>query len=120
MTNQKLIEIIMSHRIRYSTESIMQSDVKTAIEAAGLEVQSEFPLNNADRIDFYLPEFRIGIECKTKGGFSSVASQLLRYANCEQIDSLILVFSRASLRRLKMPELNKKPFSLCFIANGFF
>lgn len=49
------------------------------------------------RIDFYLPDGKLGIELKVKGSPSQVLRQLHRYAQCPDVAVLILLTARARL-----------------------
>jgi hypothetical protein len=69
------------------------------------------------RIDFYLPQLKLGIECKVDGSKSPVARQLIRYANEEQIAGLILV-SRKRSHALSRDSLGGKPFRFVWVGGG--
>jgi len=69
------------------------------------------------RIDFYLPNERIGIELKVKGSPSEVIRQLHRYAQCPEIHALILVTGRTRLSP-NTTELNGKPLITAAVWQG--
>ncbi|WP_425618077.1 hypothetical protein NA78x_001770 [Anatilimnocola sp. NA78] len=91
-----IIPLVRSHRLRFGTEQQLHEDVAALLTSADVLFVAEMRLSDADRIDFYLPDHRIGIECKVDGGPTAVASQLLRYARHDGINELILITSRRS------------------------
>ena len=101
-------------RIRFGTEAVMQSDVALALcnRAA-----AEHRLSDRDRIDFYLPTLRIGVECKVAGGPTDVLSQLLRYAASPEIDGLILVTRRRS-HCFTERALGGKPLRIVYVGGS--
>lgn len=79
----------------------------------GEPVEREVHIAGSERIDFYLPRVKVGIECKVKGDVDTVMRQLARYAASPKIDSLVLVTGR--LRHMPvfggMTEIGLKPFT---------
>lgn len=57
-------------------------------------VQPEHALSAGDRIDYFLPQYGIGIEVKVKGSPLQVGRQLERYASHPQIKHLVLITTR--------------------------
>src|SRR3972149_4590539 len=80
--------------LRFGTESQLQADVETALDASDWYFVREHSLGKSGRIDFYLPDSKIGIECKVDGSPSPVARQLVRYAAEPSIAALVLVSSK--------------------------
>jgi hypothetical protein len=95
--------------LRFGTEIQLQDDVATALEASIWKVGREWAITANDRIDFYLPEVKLGIECKIDGSRSFVSRQLIRYASKASVSGLILV-SRRRGHALSRDELVGKPF----------
>lgn len=75
---------------------------------SGVLAQRERRLSDTDRIDFYVPAARTGIECKTDGSPNTVMRQLLRYTESELIDGLVLVTTRQK-HRIIHSQLGGKP-----------
>ena len=114
----ELMRVLSASRIGYRSELLMQSDVAKVLAASGVEYANEVVLSARDRIDFVCLG-NVGLECKVSGSFSSVASQLIRYAEHSAIESLILVTSRASHRKFaSQTHLLGKPFYVVFVAFG--
>lgn len=97
------------YRLRFGTEAMLQDDVESLLSALGWQYVREHWLVGESRIDFYLPEWRVGIECKTDGGQSAVYEQLIRYAAHPSIAGLVLV-SRRRTHNLGVAALLEKPF----------
>lgn len=102
-----LVQFLSSYRLRFGTEEQLHEDVATALSREGFEFVREYILSPADRIDFYLPKWRIGIECKIEGGPTAVAAQLLRYAGSPEIAELLLITNRRS--QLLQEDMLGKP-----------
>ncbi len=100
--------------VSVSVESPLQYEVSHVLTAMGHEHRREYRLNSRSRIDFFLPEHRIGIEVKVAGKFGEVMRQIQRYNECEQIKGVILLTSRS--RHTGIPEmLADKPVRVVFI-----
>lgn len=84
-------------RIDSTSEDRFQADVAALLAAAGIAHEREVILSPRDRIDFLAGV--VGIECKIEGTVGDVARQLLRYAQHERIQALVLVTGRARLGR---------------------
>ena len=114
-----LLGMLLSYQIPYGNERAMQTCIGKILEDNNIEYIPEHCFCDRDRIDFWLPEQRIALECKVDGGATKVLSQLLRYAEHEQVGSVILVTCRARHRSemSDLTTLNNKPFSLIWVAS---
>lgn len=112
MTIETLTELLQSHVLRYGTERQLQDDVERVLTAHGIDYRREYPLGN-DAIDFFVQG--VGIECKTQGGPSAVLEQLVRYAEQDDVQALILLTSRRTLR-FDETEIMVKPFAVVWVA----
>lgn len=97
---QRIIDRFAMLRIRFKDENDLQIAVGRILDELGIIFEREKRLGDAGIIDFYCTDSMIGIECKTDGGPSMVIQQLTRYSYTPLIDSLILITSRFSHRRL--------------------
>lgn len=93
-----IIDAIRACRFCWSTEDELQQGVAAALEAAGYIAAREVRLNAHDRIDLVVG--RIGIEVKTAGTWRDVRRQLERYARSGRFDTLVLVTTRPTHRRI--------------------
>lgn len=120
MTIPEIVHLLESYRYSFSEEDALQKGIAAVLELAGVEFVREYRLG-AGRIDFYLPSLRCGIEIKAAnsgGGPSKVTKQLLAYADHPEIDSLIAVSTRFSLRYLPTTLRNKPLYKVILWANG--
>lgn len=93
-------EMLMQYAFASSSEAVLQQAVQEALAAAGFSTEREWSLSARDRVDFYLTEDRIGVECKIAGSPAVVMEQLLRYTESDAIDAMILVTSRSRHRTI--------------------
>lgn len=100
-----IVAVIHRAQLRYATEAELQEGVAFALTAAGFVVRREVPLTARDRIDLLVG--RIGVEVKIAGMPRNVDRQLLRYAQSDLVDALLLVTNRA--RHRPPTTLNGKP-----------
>lgn len=83
-----------------ATEADLQSQVEQRLRRAGIEFKSQVQLDTIrDRIDL-LTACGCGIELKIKGGATAVLAQLERYAQCDRVESLLLVTTKAAHLKL--------------------
>jgi hypothetical protein len=87
-----LLSILRTIRCATDSESELSSLVFARLVNASLVFRAEVWLNDSDRIDYLVG--RVGVELKVKGAVNSVARQLQRYAQSDQIDELILVTTK--------------------------
>lgn len=107
---------LTKRRLPSATELALQDAIAEAFAAAGIAFEREVCLTDKDRIDFIV-EGRVGIEVKIEGGLSEVTRQLHRYAQCDRLESLVLVTTR--MRHLALPrELNAKHVSIVHLIGG--
>jgi len=95
-------------------ESDLQFEVGIVLGKLKHKFLREHVLNARSRIDFYLPEHKIGIEVKVAGGANEVMRQIHRYNACDPIDGVILITSRTK-HTATPEELNRKPVRVVFI-----
>lgn len=107
-TVEDIAELLRGFRFTTSSEAELQSGVAEVLSGFSVVYESEYRLGNKDRIDFYLPALKVGIELKIDGGANQVADQLLRYVQHDEIAGLILMTSKASHRTVP-GALNGKP-----------
>lgn len=116
----RICEILASVRFNFATEQELQDGIAMALGTAGVIFIREHRLDAKSRIDFYIPDGKIGLEVKTKthSSPSGTLSQCLRYCHRSEIDCLVLATSRL---RLHLPEtLNGKPVRVVQILSHAF
>lgn len=105
----EIVAVLRSYKLPFGEEQRLQDAVEEALREHKLEFRREHILRPGDRIDFLVGT--IGIECKVEGSPAAVLSQLLRYAESNEVDGLILVTTR-NTHRMAVTELGGKPFHL--------
>lgn len=113
----QLCSLLRSRRLRFGTEADMQADIEQLLTDEQIAFERERQLGVRGRIEFYLPESRVGIECKVMGSVGAVAEQLLRYAVSDEIGALLLVTKRRQHRDLD-GELWGKPLRVIWIGGS--
>ncbi|BDZ52705.1 hypothetical protein GCM10025867_49460 (plasmid) [Frondihabitans sucicola] len=94
-------------QVVFVTEAQLQKALVPVFANAGIPAEREANLSDGvSRIDFLVG--RVGVEIKTKGTWAAVTRQLLRYSHCPEIDSLILVTSKAAHNAIPR-EIGGKP-----------
>lgn len=114
MSASAIAEALRRYRFTYCNEDQLQEGIAAALVEEGFEVEREVRLPGLGRIDLLVG--RVGIEVKVAGTPIEVASQVARYAFCEEIDGLVLVTSRP---RHRIPAIaNGKPVETVQLAGG--
>ena len=118
MVDKKIDQIAAQLRewsfVSIVVEERLQYEVHHVLNALGCVHKREYRLDARSRVDFYLPEQKIGIEVKTAGRPNEIMRQLQRYNECDQIKGVILITSRS--RHTDIPEmLAGKPVRVVFI-----
>lgn len=90
-------------------ETDMQRAIATKLESASVNFEREHRFNARDRVDFYLPDEGIVIECKVGGGAAGMVRQLARYAIQEHVRGLILATTKMQHAAILPPILGEKP-----------
>lgn len=108
MTADQMATMLSQFTFATSSEDILHGAVQEFFRSHEIQAQPEHALSARDRIDFYVTEGKIGVECKIDGSANEVTRQLLRYAESANIDGLILVTSRNKHRKIP-PTLGGKP-----------
>ena len=90
-------------------ESDMQRAIADHLHWASIVFGREHRFNARDRVDFFLPDEGIAIECKVSGGSAEMIRQLDRYARQESVRGLILVTTKVQHRAMLPPTLQEKP-----------
>lgn len=108
---------LAAYAYRFGTEEQLQDDVETALVQERVAYVREHEIAPGNRIDFYLPNLRVGIECKVDFSHAQVAQQLIRYAQSPLVAALVLV-SRKRGHALSRDSLGGKPFRFVWCGAG--
>lgn len=89
MSVRDIMAALAAQPLTYTDEISLHGEISSVLTGAGIEHRREVPMGPRNRIDLLVG--RIGIEVKVAGQVASVVRQLTRYAERDEIDSLILV-----------------------------
>lgn len=88
LTGADVMRLLAGYRLPVSNEAALQGAIESAFSQSGMPYRREVT-RGADRIDFVVD--RVGIECKVQFSVTDVTRQLIRYANWDDLDDLLLV-----------------------------
>jgi len=117
MTANELVATLERYRMRSTTEADLHEAIAEVLDANGIAYAREYYLWGRDRIDFYCPGLRVGIEAKIDGGTNAVARQLSRYCQSDDVVSIILVTSLVKHRNVPA-QLRGKDVRVVFTGRG--
>ncbi len=92
VTIQSLLAVLERVRFRYTCETELQDGVAQALANAGLPYAREKSLSSRDRPDF-LVDGHIAVEIKIQGTFAQAVRQVNRYAEHQDVKTILLLGS---------------------------
>lgn len=117
---QSLVGLICGYRYLTGNEIDLQDGLARVFDLNEIPYLREYALGpEFGRVDFFLPDSRIGLELKVQGSPTAVLRQLYRYTLSPEIDSLIFVTARARLIPIDS-ILNGKPVFSAALWSGQF
>lgn len=118
-SSKQIIEAVQGYRYSATNETELQEALANALSKAGIEFEREVRLNAHNRIDFMVGS--IGIEVKVDGNARSLARQLLRYAEFDSVDQLI-VLTTMMRHRIAIGDspIRGKPVNTVLLRTGVF
>ncbi len=106
-----IVTAVVQCGFRDGHEFDMHNAIASALIAAGIEHTLEFSLGARDRVDF-MCEFGTAIECKVDGASQAVARQLLRYAEHDEVQQLILATTKSRHAKDIPDNIGGKPVTV--------
>ncbi len=107
---------ILVVRFAIAVEDHLQDQLAEVLAALG--PAREHDLAPHGRVDFWFPDARLALEVKVQGSPSSVARQLVGYAQHPSVRALLLVTGRRRLGSLVPPLINGKPVDVVSLWSG--
>ncbi|WP_196161005.1 hypothetical protein [Reinekea sp. G2M2-21] len=94
---QLLSQLLLQRAFDYQDEALCQQQICEFLTTQGVTFEAEFRLDSSNRIDFYFPISKIGLEIKASKKWSKarVYRQVERYCGFPEIRGLILATGRA-------------------------
>ena len=108
-----LIEALDTTGFSYSSEAEIQDQIEFVLQHYGIPYEREVDLGSLGRIDFIV-NGNIGLEVKIAGPKNTVARQLLRYAESDRIDQLVLATTKA-VHRWSAKSFGGKPLQIVLL-----
>ena len=108
----EIAKLISKYAFTYQNEKDLQDGIENVLILGKIKYIREFKMTARERIDFYLPDTKTGIEIKTKGAETQIIRQLLRYSQLDLINELILITTKSAY---PPGTLNKKPCNSIYI-----
>lgn len=107
----QVVALLRGRRLRQNTERVLQDGIEEALRGAGIPHRREVRLSPEDRPDFMI-EPGVCVEVKIGGASADVHRQIVRYAEHEEVEELLLVTTR---RQHVMPSEvgGKRLVTLC-------
>jgi hypothetical protein len=96
MSVEAVVAALARRRYRYANELELQDALAAVMRTEGVTFRREVTIGPGCRIDFVVAD-DIGLEVKVKGSYAAVAEQLLEYAGCGELSTLLLVTDRSQL-----------------------
>lgn len=115
VTAATLRSLLEKSTLRTQTEALLQEDVEAALRSEGIAFTREVRLTPTDRVDFLVGS--VAVELKTKGARNAVLAQLIRYAQSDRVEDILLVTTRYAHCQMP-PELNGKRVLVALIQRG--
>jgi len=91
-TVRDVLKTLRSHAFYTGNEKLLQDAIGQILDAP---FEREYQLGPGERIDFYLPGPKLGIEVKVDGSATVVMRQLQRYLGYSKVQEIILLTTRS-------------------------
>ncbi len=103
---------LVGRSFQWVTEADFQERIGWALDAWDISFEREKRLSAADRVDFWCPP--VAVEVKVAGALSDVTRQLVRYADLDIVEAVVLVTTK--MRHRNMPStMRGKPLRVVYI-----
>lgn len=102
--HEQLVDILGAYRFNFVGERQLQDGIEAVLQQESIAARREVRLSGRDRIDFLTGG--VGIEVKTAGSSANLLRQLARYAEHDEIRSLIVVTNRSHLACVGQAEFD--------------
>lgn len=109
---REIILALQFARLMPTSEDELQEAIARVMRMRSIDHEREVVLGDAGRIDFMVGD--IGIEVKVGGSANEATRQMLRYAQRDEVRSLILVTTKIQHLAVVPHELNGKAV-LCHV-----
>lgn len=109
----RIEQALVQHRFRWTRETDLHAGIAEVFRSCGLSFEQEKRLTEGERTDFWLSP--VAIEVKVDGGLSAVTRQVMRYADVETVEAVILVTTKMQHRRMPA-TMRGKPLKVVYLS----
>ena len=92
-----IVSTLKGYNFNYTNENDLQNGIRQVFETMDAPFESEYRLSDKDRIDFYWPKSKIGVEVKIDHALSALTRQVHRYVQHDSIEGLLIVSGKVRL-----------------------
>ena len=108
---EHIVGELKRYNFSYTNEGDLQEGIKQIFGTLDEPFEREHVLSKQDRVDFYFPRQKIGVEVKIDHALSALTRQVHRYVQHDDIRGLLVVTGKMRLNAI--PEtINNKPVYL--------
>lgn len=115
MSPLDLVEHLKRARLRHTSEFVMQGDLYQLLDDLKIQYAEEARLSAKDIVDVLTAD-GVAIECKIKGQPMAIWRQIERYAQYEEVKSIILLTAKHMGVK---PEIGGKPVHIVKVGMGW-
>lgn len=102
----QITNALRGRRLSLQNEKRLQQEIEKALTENGIAHEREVHLNDESIVDFMVGSIAVEVKIKTKANAMSIYRQMERYAEFEQVETLLLITGRT----LSLPDIiNNKP-----------
>jgi hypothetical protein len=114
---ETLVAELKKYNFNYTNEDDLQRGILEVFMTLKKPLKREYRISDKDRIDFYWPEHRVGVEVKIDHALSALTRQVHRYVQHEDIQGILVVTGKVRLNAIPA-VINKKPVYLHSLATS--
>lgn len=115
MTPEKIIFILKKYKLVITNEKMLQKEIAAIFHNLDIPFTREKVIGPKSHIDF-LFDNGVGVEIKIKGNSRKIYDQCLRYAECADIQSMLLITTKT----MGIPNVIKgKPFHILNLSRAW-
>lgn len=109
----QISQVLVQRRFWWTRETDLQDGIAAVLNDCGVSFEREKRLTEGERTDFWSSP--VAIEVKVKGSLSEVTRQLMRYADVEEVEAVVLVTTKMQHRRMP-PTMRGKPLKVVYLS----
>ena len=108
---ERLVKELKGYSFNYTNEDDLQRGIHEVFSMIDEPLEREYILSSKDRIDFYWPRHKVGVEVKIDHALTALTRQVHRYVQHEDINGILVVTGKIRLNAIPQ-TINGKPVYL--------